>query len=124
MLKRSKRKQDQGISLTLWLDEQERVHQFELSGHAGYGVYGEDIVCAAVSALSIAAVNGLEHFLSHPPQVEEKDGYLTCALPELSELELDQAQWILQTMSMAAQEIQRTYGEQHLTIERRRWTPC
>ncbi|WP_206810980.1 ribosomal-processing cysteine protease Prp [Paradesulfitobacterium ferrireducens] len=110
--------------MTLWLDQEDRVREFEFSGHAGYGAYGEDIVCAAVSALSIAAANGLEHYLSRLPQVEGEDGYVRCVLPELSEPELNQAQWILHTMSQAVEEIQQTYGDRYLIIERRRWTPC
>ena len=33
-----------------------------MSGHAGYDDPGKDIVCAAVSALVINAVNSIEHF--------------------------------------------------------------
>ena len=33
---------------------------FELNGHAGSGEYGKDIVCAAISILSINTVNSIE----------------------------------------------------------------
>lgn len=36
------------------------LESVELTGHAGSGEYGFDIVCAAVSALSINLVNSLE----------------------------------------------------------------
>ena len=35
---------------------------FKLEGHAGSGEYGKDIVCAAISILSINTVNSLEKF--------------------------------------------------------------
>jgi hypothetical protein len=35
---------------------------FVLNGHAGSGDYGKDIVCAAISMLSINTVNSLEKF--------------------------------------------------------------
>ena len=35
---------------------------FDVSGHAGYSEAGSDIVCAAVSALVINAVNSIEKF--------------------------------------------------------------
>ncbi|WP_026509286.1 MULTISPECIES: ribosomal-processing cysteine protease Prp [unclassified Butyrivibrio] len=35
---------------------------FKLEGHAGSGEYGKDIVCAAISMLSINTVNSLEKF--------------------------------------------------------------
>ena len=34
-----------------------RIKTFELTGHADAGEYGSDIVCAAVSALTINTVN-------------------------------------------------------------------
>ena len=33
---------------------------FQMSGHAGYAEYGQDIVCAAVSALVINAINSVD----------------------------------------------------------------
>ena len=120
----SKRKSQVGIRLIIWADEQGRIRAFELSGHAGYAESGQDIVCAGVSALSIAAYNGLEHFLSVAPQVQEADGHLTCQLVGIPEQELEKAQWILQTMTIGIEQIQATYGQDYILIDRRRWTPC
>lgn len=116
----------QGILLTLWLDENNRIRMFELSGHAGYAEYGQDIVCAAVSALGISAVNGLEYFLPVKPEVKVKDpeGYLHCSLPELEPQTLDQAQWILRTLVLGIEAIQQSYGNEYVKILKRRWTPC
>ncbi|USS87564.1 ribosomal-processing cysteine protease Prp [Fructilactobacillus hinvesii] len=58
---------------------------FELSGHADSGEYGHDIVCAAVSALAISTVNGLEQVAGVTPEVtqnETEGGYLAIALKE------------------------------------------
>lgn len=116
----------QGIHLNLWLDEGQRIRKFELSGHAGYADHGQDIVCAAISALSISAVNGLEHFLPQPAEVEvrDSDGYLTCSLPKLDPQTLEQAQWILKTMALGIEKIQQSYGQEYVKITQRRWTPC
>ena len=35
---------------------------FDVEGHAGYGVSGDDIVCAAVSILVINTINSIEGF--------------------------------------------------------------
>lgn len=112
--------------MILWLDDDQRIHKFELSGHAGYDEYGQDIVCAAVSALSISAVNGLEHFLPQQPEVDvrDSDGYMTCSLPNLDLQTLEQAQWILKTMTLGIEEIQQSYGNEYVKITQRRWTPC
>lgn len=112
--------------MDLWLDKDQMIRKFVLYGHAGYAEYGMDIVCAAISALSISAVNGLEYFLPMKPEVEVKDpeGYLSCTLPELEPRTLEQAQWILRTMVLGVESIQETYGEEYVKIKRRRWTPC
>lgn len=112
------------MKLIVHQDEGERITGFSLSGHAGYGEDGSDIVCAAISALSISAANGLEHFMHQPPLTKEDDGVLECTLQAADAQELEQAQWILKTMVLGLEEIQRSYGKKHLKIEYRRWTPC
>ncbi|MHB8075774.1 ribosomal-processing cysteine protease Prp [Desulfosporosinus fructosivorans] len=124
MSKHSKRKSQDGIRFIIWADDQGRIRKFELSGHAGYADSGQDIVCAGISALSIAASNGLEHFLSVAPILQEADGHLTCELVGIPEQELEKAQWILQTMTLGIEQIHATYGQDYIFIDRRRWTPC
>lgn len=45
------------------------VKSLEISGHAGYGAKGQDIVCAAVSAVSQGGLNALEHPENHLVEV-------------------------------------------------------
>lgn len=62
------------------VDHDHHFTAFVLSGHADSGPYGYDIVCAAVSALSISTVNGLERVAHDHPKVEEdaeQGGYLS-----------------------------------------------
>jgi len=122
--KHSKHNAGDGIRFIIWADDQGRIRAFELSGHAGYAESGQDIVCAGVSALSIAACNGLDHFLSVAPKVQEDEGHLTCKLEGIPEQELEKAQWILQTMALGIEQIHSTYSQDYIVIDRRRWTPC
>ena len=46
-------------------------------GHAGYAEEGQDIVCAAVSALIITTVNSLDAFTEEKIEVGEDDGYVS-----------------------------------------------
>ena len=112
------------INVIISRDKEGFIWQFTVKGHAGFAEEGQDIVCAGISALSIAAVNGLEHFLSVGPKVQEADGHLTCQLFGIPEQELEKAQWILQTMTLGIEQIQTTYGQDYIIIDRRRWTPC
>lgn len=55
---------------------------FEARGHAGYAPSGEDIVCAAVSALTQTALLGLQEVLKVPVtwKADEEKGELTVRL--------------------------------------------
>ena len=61
-----------------------RIVGFESEGHAGYADSGSDIVCAAVSALLITCVNGLEEVAHAAPTVRQNEeiGYLKAELPD------------------------------------------
>lgn len=47
-----------------------------IKGHAGYEEYGKDIVCASVSNIAIATVNGIIRLEPDGIVVDKKDGYL------------------------------------------------
>lgn len=66
--------------VTLLRDAEGILTGFECKGHAGYAAAGSDIVCAAVSALSITCCNALESVAGVTPQTQEKDGWLTVRL--------------------------------------------
>ena len=48
--------------VTFYQNSKNECKGFRVSGHAGYGEQGEDIVCAAISALVINTVNSIEAF--------------------------------------------------------------
>lgn len=51
---------------------------FHMLGHAGYAEYGQDIICAGVSALAINTINSIETFTDDEIEVlaEEETGLL------------------------------------------------
>lgn len=74
---------------------------FEAVGHTNWAVHGEDVVCAAVSALTQTTVLGLTEVLGIDCQlcVEETAGALLCLLPGgLSKEQWEQAQLILKVL--------------------------
>lgn len=54
---------------------------FEVKGHAGFAEYGKDIVCAAVSALTVTCVNALESVAGVKASVSVQDGDMAVSLP-------------------------------------------
>ena len=49
---------------------------FSLSGHAGAGEYGQDIVCASVSSAALMTANTITEIIGAPADITQDDGYL------------------------------------------------
>lgn len=107
------------IRAVFYRDRQGAITRFEIAGHAGFAEKGEDIVCAAVSALGQAAILGLEEVLDLVPEVEvDEDGRLHCRLPgNVPEDRRAQAQAILETARVGIEAIASDYGDYVLVEE-------
>ncbi|ETA74981.1 ribosomal-processing cysteine protease Prp [Ligilactobacillus equi] len=85
-----------------------RITGFELTGHAGYGIEGEDIVCAAVSVLTISTVNSLEQLAKVELDIDERPlegGYLRVEL----KTDNDEAQLLLASLRLGLADIAQQY---------------
>lgn len=105
--------------------DQGHIKGFVAQGHALAAPRGEDLVCAAVSALTQTALLGLEAFLSKKPLWQIKpEGYLACWLPDdLATAELEKAELIIKTLKLGIEAIAENHSR-HLQVRKRRWTPC
>lgn len=96
------------------------VIEFVAHGHAGFDDWGKDIVCAAVSALTFAAVNGLIVHAQLQPDLraDEKSGFFCCRLhPDMLRGEAGiKAQAILETMVTGLEEIAKLYSD-HVEVK-------
>jgi len=82
----------------------DRIVDFEVTGHAGYDKSGKDIVCSAVSALTIGAINSVEKLLNidlDPVQGNKGGGYLSWRIPVIAD---DQKAEHLQLLMKALRE--------------------
>jgi uncharacterized protein YsxB (DUF464 family) len=93
------------IDVKLYRTREGKIREFRIEGHAGMAEKGQDIVCAAVSILTQAAVLGLNRHLGIEPTVHRQDGYLTCRLAEREIIQMESVQAILETMAIGLQEI-------------------
>ncbi|MDY3052000.1 MAG: ribosomal-processing cysteine protease Prp [Ndongobacter sp.] len=100
------------ISVTLF-KEGDNVIGYRLTGHADQGPNGQDIVCAGVSTLSIAALNTLTDVcrLSEFVHYEVRDGFLSVHLnsSKLSAQEMHDAQIALRGMELAMIDLAKQY---------------
>lgn len=93
----------------------DEILSFQLTGHAEAGPYGSDVVCAAVSALSINAVNSIEMLAGFEPIVEVDEmegGFLGMELirsitPEQQTI----AQILLESLLLGLQNIEEEHTE-------------
>jgi len=100
------------ITVTIHRDSDGGIQGFSAAGHSGYAPAGEDIVCAAVSALTQTAALGLER-LGLKPQVDIAPARMACRLHSGSpsgEVARD-ARIILGTIVLGLRETARGYPE-------------
>ena len=89
---------------------------FTCEGHAGYAQSGEDIICSAVSALAINAVNSIEEFTDDAIEIEqvEDGGYLRM---RFSDAPGEKAALLMDSLVLGIRSIEADYGKEYITLE-------
>ena len=97
-------------TVTVFNDKTGLHKGFEASGHAGYADSGSDIVCAAVSMLTINTINSIEtltdDFISY--ESDEEENYIKLILDEDSSHD---AQLLIDSMVLGLSELSKNYKE-------------
>jgi len=91
----------------------DRVTYLQVEGHAGHGPYGHDLVCSAVSALTVGGLNNL-----HQPNnylLTVRDGYLEVNQQQPGD---DHDAIVLETILTGLRSVEQTYPA-HIKIERK-----
>jgi hypothetical protein len=102
------------IKATFYKNQNDIITGFSIKGHAGYSEAGSDIVCAAVSALSVNTVNAVESFTGNKFKVEQGDsGFLQFKF--LSDPD-ENGQILLRTLELGLNGISRQYGKKYLQV--------
>lgn len=97
------------IFITVTRDQDDRISEFKISGHADYDEPGKDIVCSAVSAASIGTINAIEKLLDIIPEIDIDSGFLHCVLPtELEKGIQEKVQLLLEAMVVTLESIANT----------------
>ncbi|MCE1247990.1 MAG: ribosomal-processing cysteine protease Prp [Firmicutes bacterium] len=98
------------IEAVFYLNDDNRVWAFEISGHARYAQKGDDIVCSAVSALVLTTILGIEEILELKAGLEQEDGYTYFCLPsEMEARDEDRALLLLDTLFAGIKKIAQQY---------------
>jgi len=81
---------------------------FTVEGHAGFADYGQDIVCAGVSAIAQAALFGLQDLLGDAVRSEMREGYLRVVVAE-SRAREEGPRAVFRTLELGLAAVHRSY---------------
>ena len=103
------------IKVTVLEDSDRVVRELKLTGHAGYGEEGQDIVCAAVSALVFSAYNSIETFTEDDFEgsADERSGDFQLRFSgEIS----PESKLLMNSLVLGLANIMESYGKQYIKI--------
>ena len=101
------------IKVNIYKGRDDRIIGFHVSGHARFARYGRDIVCAAVSVLSLNTINSIEKFTEDPFKTEQSDGDLKFKLTGPCS---EQTQLLLDSYQLGIDAIAESYGGRYVKV--------
>ena len=106
------------LEVTFYRDARDRVSGFSARGHADFADHGEDIVCAAVSAILQAARLGLEAYVGAQLEARMRSGALKLRWPA-AHRDQESVRAIVTTAELAIERIALRYPA-HVRLQHRR----
>ncbi len=94
---------------------QSEYKSFTCMGHAGYGKYPNDIVCAAISVLVINTINSLEELALEKMNctADEETGFIQCTFQSpLSE----KGTLLMDSLTLGLRHIEKEYGAKYFKL--------
>ncbi len=104
------------ICVTVVQTMDKQIRAFQVAGHAEYAESGQDIVCSAVSALTITTINAMEAYTSQPFEVfqDEEDGVITVNF--LEDLDHDAA-LLMNSLILGLKTIENEYNGEYIHVD-------
>ncbi len=101
--------------VTIFTGSDNSYKGFKVSGHAGFAEEGEDIICSAISMLTINTVNSIEYLTETDIEAteSEKSAVIKAEFPDGVD---EKAKLLMESFILGMEMIQSTYGKQYLTI--------
>ena len=99
------------VTVHFWRNKNKSIIGFSAKGHAGWGKYGKDVVCAGISALLLTTVLGFTDVIKlKPDHFDAKNGKLELLLPEeATESQKHDAKVLLNTLLTGLRAIQKEH---------------
>ena len=104
------------ICVTVVQTKDKQIRAFQVAGHAGYAESGQDIVCSAVSALTITTINSLDAFTNQTFEIDqdEEDGVITVNF--LEDLNHD-AELLMNSLILGLKSIENEYNNEYIHVD-------
>jgi hypothetical protein len=106
-------------TITIVKNSDDEYRMIESKGHAGYADYGEDIVCSAISVLTINTVNSIDRLTEDHFELfqDEKKGIIRMSFDSSPSRDAD---ILLKSFELGINSIYEQYGKKFLNIKFRR----
>ena len=106
-------------TITITKTSSDKYKSIECNGHAGFADYGNDIVCAAVSVLTINLINSIDNFTDDEISVvqDEDKGLIKLSFKDEPGYDSD---LLLRSFELGVDSIFQQYGKKFLNIKFRR----
>ena len=91
----------------------------ECNGHAGFADYGNDIVCSAISVLTINTINSIDNLTDDEIDVFQDEDKGIIRFSFVSEPSHD-AELLVRSFELGIESIYQQYGKKYLNIKFRR----
>lgn len=94
-------------------EKNSKIIGYEFSGHTGFSDYGSDIICASISVIACTCHLGLVKVLKMKvkQKMREKDGYFYLKLIKEQDIDNENAQTLLKTLTFGLAEIAEQYSD-------------
>jgi uncharacterized protein YsxB (DUF464 family) len=113
-----KNKSNEGIQVEVYKNKKGIIYGFIISGHSGYAPKGSDIICSAVSALSVNCVYSIKQFTKDKIDLKVgEEGYLKCIVPKLANGSASKETVVLlKSCIFGIDNIRQSYGDKYIKI--------
>lgn len=111
------------INVILSYNRDRYFEGFQITGHANYKPYGEDIVCSAVSILGYTVIRSLIEVVNIPEdkiqyKKDEKIGFLELMIKNISNDKINEVELIMKAFEVGIKSIMESYPK-YITLEYR-----
>ena len=102
------------IKTTFYKNSSDKYVGFSVKGHAGYADYGNDIVCAGVSTLTINTINSIEAFTDNVYKTDIDDkGQIKFKFEKEAD---EKGQLLIRSLELGLTGIMKDYGKKYVEV--------